>query len=184
MNALEDFLTRAVARALRRPLQRWLVRGAMLVLGAAVQLWLTWLGAGPLMQVLAWTALAFGVLLPRTSAPLIAGLTVVMEAAVVTPQPVEAVPVALGLAGWHLCAVMLTTGRPWARLGAGARRAMGMPALIGLAGVIVAMPPALLAGGLVLPEVAAISMLLVLGVVLGAAVALWPAPGEGQSARR
>jgi len=175
MSALDDSVTELIERMLRRPPQRWLARAAMLAFGVAIQLWLggfTVVGIG---AVLAWAVVAAAVVLPRTSLPLIAGVFFLIEAVVTGVTPLGAVPVALGMIGWHLCAVVLTTGRPWARVGSGARRALfWRPALIGVAGIAPAVPSALLASGLVLPELAAVSMLLVLGVVLGAATVLWP----------
>lgn len=174
MSAVDEALTDLVERVRRRPAERWLVRAAMLAFGTATQLWIGGGSVGSPATVLAWCAIAAGVALPRTVLPLVAAGFFVVEAAVTGLDPLAAVPVAIGMAGWHLCAVRLSVGRPWSRVGPAARRALWRPATVGLAGIALALPPALLAAGLVLPELAAVTMLLVVGVVLGAVVVLWP----------
>lgn len=175
MNWLDDLVVDAVARLRRRPPQRWLVRAVMLLCGAAAQVWLTVLGAASPLQAIGWALLLLGFVTARSAAPLAAGLFIVFEAAVVRVDVIAAVPVALGLAGWHLGAVALATGRPWARLSPRAARALAWPGLIGLGGIAAAVPVAAVADGVVLPEIAAVTLLLVVAVVLGAVIALWPA---------
>lgn len=177
MNWLDELVADVAARLRRRPPQRWLLRSVMLICGAAAQVWLNALGAGSVLQALGWAVLLLGFVLPRTVVPLVAGVFIVFEAAVVRVDAVTAVPIALGLAGWHVCAAALTTGRPWARLSRRVLRGtVWWPALLGLGGVAVAVPMALVADGLVLPEIAAVTLLLVVAVVLGAVVVLWPEP--------
>jgi hypothetical protein len=178
MRTLVEACVAAADRIGRRAAGQWGWRLVMFVCGAGTQLWISSRHPLVLADALAWAAIAGAVVLPRSPLPLVAAAMQVLLTAWAQPSVFEALPIALGLLGWHVAAAAVGTGRPWARrdpAGPSPTRALRVPLGIALlaivAGVILA---ALATPGMWQPNLVATGLVAIL-LALGAALVLWPA---------
>lgn len=73
-----------------------------------------------------------------------------------------------------MCASLLSTGRPWARLGRTVVAAYRMPLIIAVTVVALTAVAAAVSGGWTLPAAPTVSMTALLAIVVAGIIALWP----------
>lgn len=175
MNTLSETIVELLDRMRRRPPSRWVLRGLLVLCGVVAQVWVTLVaGASPWAAVSA-VAIVGAAVFARGVVPLLAAATIVVQAALAALPVLELVPIALALLGWHVCASLLATGRPWATVDGAVVRAMRMPVLGAVAAILVVAAAAAVAAGLAWGEAGVVTLLIALVLVLGAVVVLWPA---------
>lgn len=174
MNDLSEMIVLLFERLRRRPVMRWFLRLALVLSGVFAQVWMSLLAGPGAWTVAGLLAVALGAGFARTVVPLLAAALLVIEAAVIDLPASAMVPVAVALLVWHVCASLLSSGRPWATLGVGVISAYRTPALAALGAIALVAVVAAVTSGFAWGEVPVVSALALLVVVLGAMVALWP----------
>lgn len=178
MNALSESIVELLDRMRRRPPSRWALRGLLVLCGAAAEIWLLLVAGASPWTVVASIAIVAGAVFARGVVPLLTAAVIVVQAALAALPVLELVPLALALLGWHLCASLLATGRPWAAVDGAVVRALRMPVLGAVAATLVVAAAAVIAGGLAWGEAGVVTLLVALALVLGAIVVLWPGTGS------
>lgn len=175
MNELAEWIEDTWERMRRRPRAHRMLRGAMLAFGVLAQVWITLAGSGGLL-VVGIVAVVLAVIVVQSVMPLLtAGLFVAQAAALDLSVPAM-VPLAAALIGWHVCATILSLGRPWSRLGGAVIRGFRVPIAVGLIAIGVGAVAAGAVAGIAPADAPIVTLVAVLAVLLGGTVALWPTP--------
>ena len=183
MRDLTELLVDIAERIRRRPGSYWLLRATLLGFGVLAQAWIGLLwqtpSGGPnLWTLLGWAAVAFGAVFARSIVPLLTAALFVFQAGAAQLAPLAMVPLAVCLLGWHLCAALLSMSLPWTRRSRRIVRAFALPTAASLGAIVLAAAAASAVGGLSLPEAGVVTLMLVLVVLLGGIVVLWPEETE------
>lgn len=174
MNAVVEVVAGLIGRARRRPRGRWLLILVLAAAGFGAQAWVSLQGELGFWASGGYIAVAAGVAFARSHVPLLTAIVLVLEALAVDISVAAAVPLALALLAWHVCASLLSTGRPWARLGRTVVAAYRMPLIIAVTVVALTAVAAAVSGGWTLPAAPTVSMTALLAIVVAGIIALWP----------